>query len=106
MSKGAPRAGQLAEHGDHQMRRINFEVLPQRGTGVGATEPVGPERGVGAVDEPRHLVRHGAHVVGDRDHGVWPRPEHFGHQGPAGRFYGVETIPPLDLEGVVAQLAP
>ncbi len=99
------RASSLSTRHD-QMRRIHLEVLPQGGAGIGATEAVGAERGVGAVDEPGHLVGHGAHVVGDGDHGVGPRAERRGHERPALLFGRVEAIPALGLDGVVAQLAP
>ena len=39
----APAQGQLLEHGDDEVGGVDLEVRAQRGPGIGAAEPVGPE---------------------------------------------------------------
>ena len=89
---------QLLQDGDDEVGGVDLEVRAEGRPGVGAAEPVGPERGVGAVHEARHLVGHAAHVVGDGDDGIGARAEGPGHQGPAPLAVGVEPVPTFRLD--------
>ena len=98
--------GELLQHGDHQVGAVDLEVRAQRVPRVGAPEAVGPERRVGAVHEPRHLVGHAAHVVGDGHDRIGPVAECLRDDSGARLGLGVQAVPPLDFEGVSAQVAP
>ena len=95
--------GEGREHGDDDVLGIDLEVPAQGLAGVGTSEAIGAERRERHVDEARDLIRHRLHEVrhgDDRPRRRGERPRDVGGPGCLG---GVETVPPLDLERVLAQ---
>ena len=101
----SPWAASAGEHGDHDVAVVDLEVAAQRLAGVGAAEAVGAERHeAGGRARTGDLLGHDLHEVGDGDdRALARRASSVGHERHARRLRGVQAVPALDRQRLLAQ---
>ena len=89
------RCGERGEHRHDDVGRVDLEVAAKRLAGVGPAEPVGAERDERSSDEPRDLLGHDLHEVGDRDDRPLGICEQPADERRARRLRRVQPVPAL-----------
>ena len=95
---------QRREHTDDDVAEVDLEEAAQRLASVGAAHAVGAERNERATrQEAGDLLGNDLHEVGDGDDRARRVGEQLSDVGRARLLAGVQAVPALDLERVLAQ---
>jgi hypothetical protein len=100
------RGGEERQRADGDALRVDAEVAPHRGAGVGQPEPVGAEDPVPSGDPVGDLAGDGPHPVGHGDEGAGGFFELAGHERHPRLLMGVAAVPRVTRHPVASELVP